>query len=85
MAKYRKKPVTIEAFQPNTTRIFPQWFLNAKIAGKVAGDACRGYTIQTLEGEIFAKPSDYIIQGIKGEIYPCKPDIFNETYVLEED
>lgn len=36
--------------------------------------------IRTLEGQIFANPGDYIIKGINGELYPCKPDIFNKTY-----
>ncbi len=38
--------------------------------------------ISTLEGNLVASPGDYIIQGIDGEYYPCKPDIFNETYEL---
>ena len=41
--------------------------------------------IQTLEGEMIASKGDYIIKGIKGEIYPCKPDIFKDTYDLVED
>lgn len=36
--------------------------------------------IRTLKGQLFANPGDYIIKGIKGELYSCKPDIFNETY-----
>ena len=38
------------------------------------------YFIQTLEGEMKANPGDYIIEGIAGELYPCKPDIFHKTY-----
>ena len=36
--------------------------------------------IRTLEGTLFASPSDWIIKGVKGEFYPCKPDIFEQTY-----
>ena len=39
-----------------------------------------GFTIETLEGEHLARIGDYIIQGVKGELYPCKPDIFEQTY-----
>lgn len=55
--KYRKKPVTIEAYQTDTE-----------------------LDIHTLEGVMHANIGDYIITGVHGEIYPCKPDIFEETY-----
>lgn len=42
-------------------------------------------TIHTLEGSMLASPGDYIITGINGEKYPCKPDIFEKTYELVED
>jgi hypothetical protein len=57
MAKYRKKPVVIEAYQ-TPTRL----------------------EIKTLEGVMTANPGDWIITGVKGEKYPCKPDIFEMTY-----
>jgi len=44
----------------------------------------REVMIPTLEGNVLASPGDYIIRGIDGECYPCKPDIFNETYELLE-
>ena len=81
MAQYRKKPVVIEAFrvkrEPETAA--PDWFAVAMTEGKVRwrGD---GYTIETLEGEMFGAIGDFIIRGIAGEIYPCKPDIFAATY-----
>lgn len=45
----------------------------------------RPMTISTLEGPIHASPGDYIITGVNGEQYPCKPDIFKKTYDLVED
>jgi hypothetical protein len=77
--KYRKKPVVIEAIQ----------FRAGEQDGELAADVVAGrvrYTeegtmlIQTLEGVMEAKPGDWIIRGIKGEIYPCKRDIFAATY-----
>ena len=73
MAKYRKKPVIIEA---------TQWFKHGDhpsvIPGKLNGEPV--YWIRTLEGDMFVTPGDYIITGVKGEHYPCKPDIFEATY-----
>jgi hypothetical protein len=77
MAKYRKKPVVIEAFKWMTDEV-PEWWKSAK---NVAVDVATGSAfIPTLEGTHEARPGDYIIQGIKGELYPCKPDIFAATY-----
>ena len=75
---YRKKPVTVEAVQwtgenhaemcdfidPEVFEIFPRV----------------GLVIHTLEGDHHASPGDYIIKGVNGEFYPCKPDIFAKTY-----
>jgi len=77
--KFRKKPVVIDAIQ---------W------TGKNYSEVCRfiGYevsqittfagplVIQTLEGQMLANDGDWIIRGVKGEFYPCKPDIFAATY-----
>lgn len=57
MAKYRKKPVVIEAYQTD-----------------------KEIDIETLEGTMHASIGDYIITGVNGEQYPCKPDIFEKTY-----
>lgn len=80
MAKYRKKPVVIEAIQwdgnLDTLKEFP-----AKDIENVYLREGNLY-IQTLEGEMRADIGDYIIRGIKGEYYPCKPDIFEQTYEL---
>lgn len=84
--KYKKKPVVIEAFQydgdfmgTNHEYYVPNWAVEALESG-----ICefRGIDlfIKTLEGEHKADVGDYIIQGVKGELYPCKPDIFEMTY-----
>ena len=46
------------------------------------GDTC--WCIKTLEGEMVISPNDWIIKGVKGELYPCKPDVFEQTYEPEE-
>jgi hypothetical protein len=72
--KYRKKPVVIEA-QQLTYENF------SKVAEWCDGwDWCDRITIETLEGVMSAYPGDWIIKGVKGEFYPCKPDIFAATY-----
>ena len=78
MEKYRKKPVVIEAVQwtgKNITEVldFMDW-------RNAAHDAASGLTIRTLEGNHHASPGDFIIKGVNGEFYPCKPDIFEKTY-----
>jgi len=83
MPRFRKKPVVIEAVRWDAKKIIcppgPEWFADAEEKGiiKLAGDIL---LISTLEGEMRAQPGDWIIQGVKGEIYPCKPDIFAATY-----
>jgi len=94
MAKFRKKPVVIEAVQfmgapaqgshyPGSTPVgvpdgvcldshdYPNWV--------------EGPHVHTLEGPLRAMPGDWIITGVKGEQYPCKPDIFAATYEAVED
>lgn len=73
--RFVKRPVVIEAIQ------FKGNF--EEIEQFVGGDAVfrDGYlVIATLEGPLHAAPNDWIIKGVKGEFYPCKPDIFEETY-----
>ena len=92
--KYRKKAVEIEAFQFYVDTM-PDWFFDKVCNNSVILRNCdyKRYSIEeayceieTLEGTMIAKGGDYIIKGIKGEIYPCKPDIFVETYErLEQD
>jgi len=78
--KYRKKPVVIEAIQWNEDN-FDELF-------EFCGENCffnknrtnKLLFIKTLEGNHLASVGDYIIKGVKGELYPCKPDIFEKTY-----
>ena len=79
MAKYRKKTVVIDAFQYRAGE------QDSSVAGDVNAGRVRypedgSMLIKTLEGEMCAQPGDWIIRGIKGELYPCKPDIFAATY-----
>lgn len=97
MAKYRKLPVEIEAFKLGFDSI-PDWFADA-ITLKVVTLYCDNRNerdtfeecintncdIQTLEGIMHANNGDYIIKDINGELYPCKPDIFEKTYERVED
>jgi len=92
MAKFRKKPVVIEAWPVaelnraagNDWEALPKSVADAyETGGWVFGalvDGRRGIYVPTLEGSLFAAPGDWIIRGIKGEFYPCKPDIFAATY-----
>ena len=76
--KYRKKPVVIEAVQFNGRNSADiHEFCGDKVREPVGKDYLE---IETLEGIHIASPGDYIIKGIKGEFYPCKPDIFELTY-----
>lgn len=85
--KYRKRPVTIDAFRwtggPDQEED-PEWIVKAISDGIVyiegGGTPQVRLSIYTLEGRISGSPGDYIIRGVKGEIYPCKPDIFEQTY-----
>lgn len=81
--KYRKKPVVIEAIQwVGNNFIEIDEFIECEhrtfpSEGRIE--------IETLEGTMLASIDDYIIKGIQGEFYPCKPDIFAETYEKVED
>lgn len=81
MKKYRKKPVVIEAVQftmESKDQAFN--FIRCNCSADFDPDGNPILTIQTLEGEMVARFGDWIIKGIKGEFYPCKPDIFEATY-----
>lgn len=81
--KYKKKPVVIEAWQVGSDEPQPYWLEHALNTNLGDNDVQRledGYMIVTLEGEMKADMGDYIIQGVQGELYPCKPHIFNATY-----
>jgi hypothetical protein len=79
--KYRKKPVVIEAFQWTGQRPhdWPEWATNWP-QGWVTLIEGRDLVVDTLEGRMSASLGDWIIKGVKGELYPCKPDIFDATY-----
>lgn len=74
--KFRKRPIIIEAFQLGFDSI-PDWF-EGELFGSEYG--IMSAKIATLEGVMTANRGDYIIKGIHGEIYPCKEDIFIESY-----
>lgn len=90
--KARKRPIEIQAIQlppgddtPEHMRDWDdaaQWVIDG--GGKAICVASAGWQtvmyIDTLEGRMIGEPGDWIIQGIKGEFYPCKPDIFDATY-----
>ena len=85
--KYRKKPIVIEAIQisEKTEHYIKEWSNGAVYASPVLEPSDhnpRGvyWQIKTLEGIMIAIPRDYIIKGIKGEFYPVKKDIFEQTY-----
>jgi hypothetical protein len=84
MAYFRKKPVVIEAFQwKGFVEVFKPWIdaLDGVPFTIVdSGTSQCGIEIDTLEGKMTARPSDWIIKGVNGEFYPCKPDIFAATY-----
>lgn len=87
MAKYRKKPVVIEAlhvsralyFASREWRSLPKWLEDAYDRGEVLfmNDHI---AVKTLEGTMRADSVDMLICGVKGELYPCKPDVFAATY-----
>ena len=78
MAKYRKRPVVIDAIKWDGENVkeamdFMAW-------RNASHDDRNGLVIHTLEGNHNALPGDFIIKGVAGEFYPCKPDIFEATY-----
>jgi hypothetical protein len=80
-----KKPVSVEAFQwtggPDQAED-PEWAVEAINDGRITLEPGPVLAIKTLEGVMRANPGDWIIKGVKGELYPCKDDIFRETYNL---
>lgn len=89
--KFRKNPVVIEAWQippagevysdEHTRALPPIWLVDALMKTTVIADPKTGCVhIKTMEGEMVGNPGDWIIHGVKGELYPCKPDIFAATY-----
>ncbi|NGX08786.1 hypothetical protein [Mycobacteroides franklinii] len=97
LKRYRKKPLVIEAMQWRSedyaTEIF-EWieandgiaYRDAAVCGACGpnGEDWSHFEIGTLEGDMEISPFDYVILGVGGEFYPCKPDIFEKTYELVE-
>ena len=92
MSKYRKKPVVIDAFQLNERGLVGEdWFWDAVSENTIITHDFGKFhpgpawcEIKTLEGTMIANAGDYIIQGVHGEIYPCKADIFQKTYTEDK-
>lgn len=91
MARYRKKPIVIEAFQltfanRESNQHWPAWANEAwqkephELGALVAIAGAKRIDVVTLEGRLTVSIDDWIIRGVKGELYPCKPDIFAATY-----
>lgn len=85
--KFRKKPLVIDAWQwPGGEQVLDDELYDALSVGNwwhpKEGGALQ---IKTLEGVMTASPGDWIIRGVKGEFYPCKPDIFEATYEKAEE
>jgi len=84
MPRFRKRPVVIEAYQiigESMVRDIPEWLMKAFDSGDAkVNEHGIGVDIKTLEGVMLAHWGDWIIQGVKGEIYPCRDDIFQATY-----
>jgi len=78
VAKYRKKPVVVEAIQAKEGEMH-------RVPGVVRDCDLQAWTITTLNGKVTIEPGDWIITGVKGEHYPCAPDIFEATYELVEE
>lgn len=92
MGRYVKKPIEIEAFKwtggPDQTED-PEWIVEAIKRGDVFFTTLDNGEVKlricTLEGVMTASCGDYIIKGVQGELYPCKPDIFEATYEKVDD
>lgn len=93
--KFRKKPIIIEAFQMTPERRasnadWPLWMheaWNAEVLTPRVPDATLDdrLIVRTREGAMLVEWGDWIIQGVHGELYPCKPDIFAATYEVVDD
>ena len=82
--KFRKKPVVIDAVQwtgDNLGEVFDGLNMQHMELRSIYPGAASGMLyVRTLEGEMRADKNDWILRGVRGELYPCKPDIFSETY-----
>jgi hypothetical protein len=85
MARYRKKPVVVDAWQFDGTWETAKDIvsMDQRIGWSEGSDGTR-IVIDTLDGQMVALPGDWVIRGVKNEFYPCKPDVFVATYDPEE-
>lgn len=89
IASYRKKPVVIQAarFDSHNGYVIADWcggHYRPETEISDVRDVAYFVDIPTLEGVMTAREGDYIIRGVQGEFYPCKPDIFEATYEAEQ-
>lgn len=89
MAKYRKKPVVIEAFRLGDPDVQSDAGEDLALWAEEVGfenwqSTVEGVEIPTLEGTMLARPGDWIIRGVKGEFYPCKNNVFEKSYEVVE-
>ena len=88
MKKYRKKPVIVDAIQwtgSNKNEVY-KWEKSCGGEAMLVVREDMGFVyVHTLEGSMKANKNDWIIKGVKGEFYPCKPDIFEQTYEVVKD
>ena len=89
MARYQKLPIEIEAesvsellekFRHNFKEL-PRWVIEAYENTTINTVTDNNFIIKTLEGNMIATKEDYLIKGVNGELYPCKKDIFEKTYI----
>ena len=90
MPKFRKKPVIIDAMlvediikmmnDENRFDDLPKWIIENFLSTNILNIQDDSITIRTLEGDMRADKTDYLIRDVQGELYPCKPDIFKQTY-----
>lgn len=82
--RFRTKPVVIEAVlierHNEHTKEIPGWLVEAIMKKTIVAHEDGSLTIKTLEGDMTGNQGDWLIQGVKGELYACKPDIFEATY-----
>lgn len=91
--KFRKKPVEIEAWpvsdilhaMSHDWQALPKAVAAAYEAHVLVAPTATGVTIKTLEGDMLARAGEWLVQGVQGEFYPCKADIFAATYDQVDD
>jgi hypothetical protein len=88
--RFRKKPVVVEAVKLGYDETYPEWFDEAVSQDRIVlisqGSQHPMYAeINTAEGRMIASPGDWIIKGVEGELYPCKPSVFDKTYEFDAD